>query len=478
MGDDGEFAGVLLGRLAQGAGQAGRSAGSMKLGLTAQPDEEGAELDDVTADEAPTGGGLPVAVAAWLAASPGLDPIVRVAAPQDNGSAASVMGTPALALPATTAPAGNEISAPETDLGDPIAPAEGTTGEDSAVSIVDAPATGVAETVAESEFTDPAIAPVSAEGADGAEIPVAAAAQGAVETGAETGGSTDPAPPASSVDAFEADDPPPPVPAPGRHVEQSNRPDALPGDAGRNAVEVLQRVAAKHEEQGKAPPGQQAGGNGMPTVAANASVVRSVGNADTGTSTTGGGSQREKHGDEGRATATAAIAAAGPAASAPSESATAAAEVAPPPAPVSEPPLEQVGRAVLERVSEGGGEARIRLDPPELGEVAIRVRIENHQVRVDIRVERPEALQLLRNAQVDLSSLLGERGLNLTGMFTTLSHGQSGSAWGDHASQQNQRSQDQGFAAILGIDETGAAINQHRKLRGVYNPDGAYDYRV
>jgi hypothetical protein len=275
-------------------------------------------------------------------------------------------------------------------------------------------------------------------------------------------------PPAPAEPATEG------VPAPGRHVEQSNRPANLPPGAAEQAVEALQRVAEKHQEAGKAPPDQSPGGNGMPAIAA--SVVRPVGNAETDTAAdnaTPGG----QAGDTLPDGAVPVLAATGnPPAPAPDGvTAAPAAAAAAPAAP--EPPIDQVGRAVIEQVSEGGGEVHIRLDPPELGEVAIRVRIESHQVRVDIRVERPEALQLLRSAQLDLSSLLGERGLNLSDMFTTLDQGRSSWA-GDPGGEDPATSSGDGFAAVLGIDEVPAALNHHRKLQGAYNPDGAYLYRV
>jgi len=156
---------------------------------------------------------------------------------------------------------------------------------------------------------------------------------------------------------------------------------------------------------------------------------------------------------------------------------TTAPDVAAPPQPAPAPPaLEQVARAVIERVGQGGGEARIRLDPPDLGQVVIRVRIDGDHVRVEVRAERPEAMQLLRDHTVDLSSLLGGRGLDLSDVFVGMGRG-GGQAFDGDRPWQNGRGADGEFAELLGIDG-GDAVKQHIRLRETYNPDGAHVYRI
>lgn len=152
---------------------------------------------------------------------------------------------------------------------------------------------------------------------------------------------------------------------------------------------------------------------------------------------------------------------------------------APGQAPASAPApqqVEHVARAVLERVEAGGGEARIHLDPADLGEVTIHVQTDADGVRIEVRAERPEAMQLLRDHTHDLSSLLGERGLNLSDVNVGLGRGDSGQAWGQETRRQDRPATGE-FASIFGTPET-AALESHNRLRAAYNPDGAYIYRI
>jgi hypothetical protein len=149
------------------------------------------------------------------------------------------------------------------------------------------------------------------------------------------------------------------------------------------------------------------------------------------------------------------------------------------PAPVEIPDLppaiQQVTRAVIERVAEGGGEARLHLEPAGLGEVTIRIEASGLDVTIDVQADRPEAMQLLRNHAVDLASLLGERGLNLTDVSVGLGqrHGQGSQPEPGSRDRQEQG----GFASLLEID-TAEPIERHNRLRAAYNPDGALSYRV
>ena len=140
------------------------------------------------------------------------------------------------------------------------------------------------------------------------------------------------------------------------------------------------------------------------------------------------------------------------------------------------PQVDQVASTVIETVDAGGGEARIHLDPADLGEVTIHVRTNGDTVHVEVRAERQEAMQLLRDHTQDLSNLLGERGLNLSDVNVGLGRGDQGRALGE-ASQREDRGAAGEFASILGGDD-GAAIEIHQRLRAAYNPDGALVYRV
>jgi flagellar hook-length control protein FliK len=156
-------------------------------------------------------------------------------------------------------------------------------------------------------------------------------------------------------------------------------------------------------------------------------------------------------------------------------------EVVDTPAP-ADPPAElpqqvdQVASAVIERVEAGGGEARIHLEPLELGEVTIHVRTDGDEVRIEIRAERPDVVRLLRDHTQDLSSLLGSRGLNLSDVNVGAGGGNAGSLFEHRQAQPRPVAGE--FAAVLGLDDDPSSASRHNRLRAAYNPDGALLYRV
>ena len=95
---------------------------------------------------------------------------------------------------------------------------------------------------------------------------------------------------------------------------------------------------------------------------------------------------------------------------------------------------------------------------------------------MEVHAERQEAAQLLRDHTQDLSTLLGDRGLNLSDVNVGLGRGNSEQAWGQDERQGNRPATGE-FASILGVGET-AALDTHHRLRAAYNPDGALVYRV
>jgi flagellar hook-length control protein FliK len=155
-------------------------------------------------------------------------------------------------------------------------------------------------------------------------------------------------------------------------------------------------------------------------------------------------------------------------------------QVAPPPPPAEQPPaVEQVVQTVIEKVEEGGGEAHIRLDPPELGAVTIHVKITGGHVRVDVHAERSETMQMLRDQALDLTSLLNGRGLDLTDVYVGLGGRQAPDARGDDdPSNRDRQGQGDEFRNLLGIDEEPAVSDRYNRLRSAYNPDGTHVYRI
>ena len=233
----------------------------------------------------------------------------------------------------------------------------------------------------------------------------------------------------------------------------------------------------------------------QPSEATNESgVVRSVGNAETSNRSRGGQDNAE-FGERGQSRATGRIENT-PRASAPgienaaahspvgelraTSQATPLAEALAqePPAPVEVPPqVDQVAATIFESVEVGATEALLRLDPAEMGEVLIRIHSDADGLRIDIRAERPEAMQMFRDRTELLSQLLGDRGLNLADVNVGLGRGGNGQAAGDSPSRRNDTPANGEFAGILGLDEPGSAA-RHNRLRSAYNPDGAHIYRV
>lgn len=149
------------------------------------------------------------------------------------------------------------------------------------------------------------------------------------------------------------------------------------------------------------------------------------------------------------------------------------------PAPLAPlPPVAQVAHAVIERVAEGGGDVRLRLDPPDLGEILIHVTVDGGDVRVDVHADNADAARLLRDATPNLSTLLGERGLGLADV--SVGHGgreNNQQGFGQGSFNQSGNRDGGAFAALIGIDAS-AESRQFNRVRATYNPDGAFLYRI
>ena len=238
----------------------------------------------------------------------------------------------------------------------------------------------------------------------------------------------------------------------------------------------------------EAPPVDAAAGPASEASTEAHSVVRPVGNADNDTAGKDGLKTGRRPGEleraEPRASARGLEHAAANSAVGQLREAQAAATDAPAPAdtppaaPTAELPqqVEQVATTVIEQVEAGGGEARIHLDPVDLGEITIHVRTHKDGVEVQIRAERAEAAQLLRDHTQDLSQLLGQRGLNLSDVNVGLGRGNGQHGWGQDG-QPGHRPAAGEFASILHGDGP-LPLERHQRLRAAYNPDGSHLYRI
>ncbi len=140
-------------------------------------------------------------------------------------------------------------------------------------------------------------------------------------------------------------------------------------------------------------------------------------------------------------------------------------------------PAQQVAAAILEQVNAGGGDARLHLQPRELGDVVIHIRTRGEHVEVNVQAERAEAVAMLRDSVNELSGLLGERGLNLADLNVGLGMQQQSRGWEPSALPNNSRRSNGEFAQLLG-DEQPSAAGTHRRLQAAYNPDGKHLYRI
>ncbi|GBD23439.1 hypothetical protein HRbin29_01105 [bacterium HR29] len=131
-------------------------------------------------------------------------------------------------------------------------------------------------------------------------------------------------------------------------------------------------------------------------------------------------------------------------------------------------PLRPVVDAVVE-LDRQGSEARIQLDPPELGDVVIRIQRGADGLHIDVRVDRPETLQLFVAHRAAFEAQLGQRGLALAGLAIDL----AGNGTGRRSGQGHEPPirADGSFGALLGIESRPVSPLQ-RRARLAYNPDG------
>ncbi len=139
-------------------------------------------------------------------------------------------------------------------------------------------------------------------------------------------------------------------------------------------------------------------------------------------------------------------------------------------------PLPQVADAIVDRLNNDGGEARVILDPPGMGEIVIKLHATGGHVHVEVIAQRADALQVLRDGSPSLQTLLQDRGLDMgMAQFTLSQQGQGGQ---QQAPDQSPKNTGNGFAQLMGIDEPDATNRNFNLLRAAYNPDGAHLYRV
>jgi len=85
--------------------------------------------------------------------------------------------------------------------------------------------------------------------------------------------------------------------------------------------------------------------------------------------------------------------------------------------------ISQVAARIRRLHRSGRQEMRIRLNPPELGAMRIRIRVMNNGVKATLMVEQPQAHALLEESMPALLRALHEQGLKVDSLSVEVSHG-------------------------------------------------------
>jgi len=158
----------------------------------------------------------------------------------------------------------------------------------------------------------------------------------------------------------------------------------------------------------------------------------------------------------------------------PDASQTAAASATPPPAQALAVPLAGVAIEIAGRALEGKNHFEIRLDPPELGRIEVRLDVDrNGNTTTHMIADRSDTLNLLRNDSSDLQRALQDAGLK------TSDNGMQFSLRDQSMGQQQSNTPTPGAAQIVVNDNTLAAIDitprSYTRLAGM---GGGIDIRV
>jgi flagellar hook-length control protein FliK len=121
--------------------------------------------------------------------------------------------------------------------------------------------------------------------------------------------------------------------------------------------------------------------------------------------------------------------------------------------PLATPPAEAVPLHVEWLAARGGGAARLRLHPPELGEIDLSVRVRDGAVQVVIRAREPAAQRLVAEGRVGLVDALAARDLRVETFQVLTADGEA-------------RGEGAGRESALGDPREGAADREERRSAG------------
>src|SRR5690606_34141177 len=104
--------------------------------------------------------------------------------------------------------------------------------------------------------------------------------------------------------------------------------------------------------------------------------------------------------------------------------------------------------------SNGIQRADIRLDPPDLGSMSIRVQVQNDQAQVTFQVQNPQARDMLEQALPRLREMMAEQGIQLTdGQVNDQQQGQQQSGHSNDSSHAHDETPEWQLEVALNTSE-------------------------
>ncbi|MEO1172540.1 MAG: flagellar hook-length control protein FliK, partial [Myxococcota bacterium] len=111
-------------------------------------------------------------------------------------------------------------------------------------------------------------------------------------------------------------------------------------------------------------------------------------------------------------------------------------------------PPEQIPERIRVALEKGQREVRIRLDPPELGTLDVRIAVDGTDVRLTVRAEHAEASQLLQQSLQDLRLRLSQSGLQLVDADVDIATGDDGGGGRGDASRDRRERPSEDLADV------------------------------
>lgn len=133
--------------------------------------------------------------------------------------------------------------------------------------------------------------------------------------------------------------------------------------------------------------------------------------------------------------------------------------------------LQQLAFNIASQFKAGNSRFQIRMDPPELGRIDVRMNVDPHgAIHARLAVDRPETLDMLRNDSRALERALQQAGLDQSKTNLEFSLRQNGSG-GEHGGGNGQPAQGDNPQS-LPVDETIPPSSTLSAYRGTASPGG------